>query len=179
MNKKEAIEELKKHVKDSIKLYERSPSYGFAEDSYRHRMFNEIIKAFEDPLTLADILGWEEGVTYKVGGLYYLVVGENLYYFKDFGSPLIKTNQNIIIDLLELANEAEKVEPKKYYLKHKYLRKEGTNYLGLDTYHNRLDVAYPVEGELRKTKFTEEDIEKIEATGFDLRNFEKEEVEDE
>ena len=105
-----------------------------------------------------------------------IVMNDN---FKDFGYPRIKTNQNIIIDLLELVNEAEKVEPKKYYLKHKYLRKEGTNYLGLNTYYNCLDVEYPDEGEFRKTQFTEDEIENLEASGFDLKNFERVEVEDE
>mgnify|MGYP001213363432 CR=1 FL=1 len=77
----------------------------------------EVLDYISMPMTLADILGWEEEAVYKVGELYYSIVGENLYYFKDFGYPRIK-----IIDLLELVNEAEKVEPKKYYLKHKYLR---------------------------------------------------------
>ena len=127
--------------------------------------------------SLADILGWEEGAVYKVRGLYYSVVGVNLYYFKDFESPRIKFYQDTIIDLLDLVNEAERVEPKKYYLKHKYLRKEGTNYLGLNTYYNCLDVEYPDEGEFRKTQFTEDEIENLEASGFDLCNFEKVEVE--
>ena len=139
--------------------------------------------------TLADIFGWEEGASYKVGELYYSVVGENLYYFKDFDSPRIKTNQDIIIDLLELVNEAERVEPKRYYLKHKFLGSEDFNYLNL-----RIDGTYSIIDILEssavktqftdsesvfKTKFTEEEIEKIEASGFDLCNFEKVEVEDE
>ena len=126
--------------------------------------------------TLADILGWEEGATYKVGELYYSIVGENLYYFKDFESSRIKTNQNTIIDLLELANEAEKVEPKKYYLRHKFLGSKDFNYLNL-----RIDGTYSInsvsETSSFKTSFNDKEIEKIEASGFDLCNFEKEEVE--
>ena len=125
--------------------------------------------------TLAEILGWEEGAVYKFGELYYSIKGENLYYFKDFESPRIKTNQNIIIDLLELANEAEKVEPKKYYLRHRFLDGEGLNYLNL-----RIDGKYNIndicESKSFKTSFTDKEIEEIETTGFDLCNFERVEV---
>ena len=129
--------------------------------------------------SLADILGWEEGATYKVGGLYYSVVGENLYYFKDFESSRIKTNQNIIIDLLELVNEAERVEPKKYCLKHKFLYKEGLNYLNLciDGTYGTYSMNDIFESSCFKTQFTDKEIEEIEASGFDLCNFERVEVE--
>ena len=126
--------------------------------------------------SLADILGWEEGAVYKVRGLYYSIVGVNLYYFKDFESPCIKTNQDIIIDLLELVNEAERIELKKYYLKHKFLGSEDFNYLNLFDSGVYTINDYSCNGNF-KTTFTNEDIEKLEATGFDLSNFEKVEVE--
>lgn len=130
--------------------------------------------------TLADMLGWEEGAVYKFGELYYSVVGENLYYFKDFESPRIKTNQDIIIDLLELVNEAEKVEPKKYYLKHKFLYGEGLSYLNYNYASEKLCLMGQQEtyGYTYgyQTQFTDDEIEEIEATGFDLCNFEKVEV---
>ena len=129
--------------------------------------------------TLADIFGWEEGAVYKVGELYYSVVGENLYYFKDFESPRIKTNQNIIIDLLELVNEAERVEHKKYYLKHKFLDREGVNYLNYNYSTDRLYIIGRTETRYYQTEFTEDEIEEIEAAGFNLCNFERVEVKDE
>ena len=129
--------------------------------------------------SLADILGWEEGAVYKVGELYYSVVGEKLYYFKDFDSPRIKTNQDIIIDLLELVNEAEKVEPKKYYLRHKFLGSPWGDYLNYKNTTNRLYLLDIYDTVDYKSKFTEDEIKEIEATGFDLCNFEKVEVEDE
>ena len=129
--------------------------------------------------TLAEILGWEEGATYKVGELYYSVVGVNLYYFKDFDSPHIKTNQDIIIDLLELVNEAEKVEPKKYYLKHKYLGAERFAYLNYSHEFKDFELETKSFEDNYQTKFTEEEIKEIEEKGFDLTNFERVEVEDE
>ena len=129
--------------------------------------------------SLADILGWEEGAVYKVEGLYYSIVGVNLYYFKDFDSPRIKTNQDIIIDLLELVNEAEKVEPKKYYLRHKFLGSPWGDYLNYKNTTNRLYLLDIYDTVDYKSKFTEDEIKEIEATGFDLCNFEKVEVEDE
>ena len=129
--------------------------------------------------TLADILGWEEGATYKVRGLYYSIVGENLYYFKNFESPRIKTNQDIIIDLLELANEAEKVELKKYYLRHKFLGSEGFNYLNYYFLQDKLFLSYKRGTPDYQTQFTDRKIKEIEATGLDLCNFEKVAEEDE
>ena len=129
--------------------------------------------------TLADILGWEEGATYKFEELYYSVVGENLYYFKDFDSPRIKTNQNIIIDLLELVNEAERVEPKKYYLRHKFLGSLGYNFLNYFINGNDYIINDRCSGDSFKSEFTDMEIKKIEASGFDLCNFEKVEVENE
>ena len=127
--------------------------------------------------TLADILGWEEGATYKVGELYYSIVGANLYYFKDFESSRIKTNQDIIIDLLELVNEAERVEPKKYYLKHKFLGIERYAYLNYGHIGKDFELNSKSFVDNIQTQFTEEEIEEIEASGFDLRNFERIEVE--
>ena len=126
---------------------------------------------------LAEILGWEEGATYKVGELYYSVVGVNLYYFKDFESPRIKFYQATIIDLLDLVNEAEKVEPKKYYLRHKFLGSPWGDYLNYKNTTNRLYLLDIYDTVDYKSKFTEDEIEEIEATGFDLSNFEKVEVE--
>ena len=127
--------------------------------------------------TLAEILGWEEGAVYKVGELYYSIKGVNLYYFKDFESSFVKKDQNIITYLLELVNEAWRVEPKKYYLKHKFLNDEGFNYLNYDFPMDLFYLSGNVDAP--QTQFTDRKIKKIEATGFDLCNFEKVEVEDE
>ena len=132
--------------------------------------------------TLADILGWEEGATYKLEGLYYSVVGEKLYYFKDFESSRIKTNQDIIIDcsdFLELANEAERIELKKYYLRHKFLGEGGDSYLNYNYDRDKLCLMGMIETPNYQTQFTDDAIEEMEATiGFDLCNFEKVEVEE-
>lgn len=80
MNRKEAIERLKKYVRDSIKFYEQSVSSGFGDGSYYHQIFDEIIKAFEQPITLAELLGWKENVEYADYYSVYKVVDEKLYH---------------------------------------------------------------------------------------------------
>ena len=65
MTRQEAIEQLKKFTKDSINLYERFYPCGFGEGSHNHQMLDETIKSFEEPITLADLLGWKEGQEYE------------------------------------------------------------------------------------------------------------------
>ena len=72
---------------------------------------------------------------------------------------------------------AEKVEPKKYYLKHKFLGSEGFNYLNYYFLQDKLFLSYKRGTSDYQTKFTDKEIEEIEASGFDLCNFEKVEVE--
>ena len=80
MNRQKAIEQLKKFIKDSIKLHEQFYPCGFGEGSYNHQMFDEIIKSFEEPITLAEFLGWEEGVEYEeLYGDRFIIKDNSLY----------------------------------------------------------------------------------------------------
>ena len=129
--------------------------------------------------SLAEILGWEEGAVYRYNNRF-LKIKHGLLL-----SSLTREEGDWCVDWTVKVNdvfcclkEAIKVEPKKYYLKHRFLDSEGVNYLNL-----RIDGKYSIndicESKSFKTKFTEEEIKKIEEKGFDLTNFEKVEVEDE
>lgn len=113
MNKKEAIEELKKYVKDSIKFYEQSISSGFGEGSYYHQIFNEIIKAFEKSITLADLLGWEEGVEYKYDNGIYKLQNGNIYHQHGYVENLEWEETDYHIDFILRLQLATKVEKSK------------------------------------------------------------------
>mgnify|MGYP001354228319 CR=1 FL=1 len=127
--------------------------------------------------TLADILGWEEGAVYRCNNKFFKIKHGLLVSSLTGKQNSWHVDWSVEVNSIFYLKKAIKVEPKRYYLKHKYLREEGTNYLGLNTYYNYLDVEYPDEGEFRKTQFTEDEIENLEASGFDLRNFERVEVE--
>mgnify|MGYP001172738954 CR=1 FL=1 len=128
--------------------------------------------------SLAEILGWEEGAIYRYKNKFFKIKHGLLV-----SSPTGKQN-NWCVDWTVKVNdvfylkEATKIEPKKSSLKHKFLGSEDFNYLNLCDSGVYTINDYSCNGNF-KTKFTNEDIEKIEASGFDLCNFEKVEVEDE
>lgn len=140
--------------------------------------------------SLAELLGWEEGAVYRYNNKFFKIkhgllvsslTGKQNSWYVDWG---------VEVNSIFYLKEAIKVEPKRYYLKHKYLREEGFNYLNL-----RIDGAYSLNDVSEtsvvktqqfadsesavKTQFTDREIEEIEASGFNLRNFERVEVEDE
>lgn len=126
--------------------------------------------------SLAEILGWEEGAVYRYNNRF-LKIKHGLLL-----SSLTREEGDWCVDWTVKVNdvfylkEAIKVEPKKYYLKHKFLSREDFNYLNCHSASGGFCLLGPLESCDYKTKFTEEDIEKIEATGFDLCNFERVEV---
>lgn len=126
-------------------------------------------------ITLAEFLGWEEDTEYEYEGRFYKVIGTDLVVNNIDGLyPWERVNDEDIKihELRKLSEEAERVEPEKYYLKHKFLDNEDGNYLNL--YNDETYIISDIfEPETFKTSFTEKEIKEIEASGFDLRNFEK------
>ena len=129
-------------------------------------------------MTLAEFLGWEENVEYRRGGNIFKVDGSHLMDLRSndyWGNTCCET-----WELLELRNAVRvKPEPKKYYLRHKFLGSSGYNYLNYFIIGNDYIINDRCSGDCFKSEFTDSEIKEIEATGFDLRNFERVEVEDE
>ena len=129
-------------------------------------------------LILTQCLDWEEGAVYRYNNRFFKIkhgllvsslTGKQNSWHVDWG---VGVNEVFYL------REATKIEPKKYYLKHKFLGSEDFNYLNLCGNGVYTINDYYCNGNF-KTKFTNEDIEELEATGFDLCNFGKVEVEDE
>ena len=129
-------------------------------------------------LILTQCLDWEEGAVYRYdnrflrinhGLLLSSLTGEEGDWYVD---STVKLNDVFFL------KEAIKVESKKYYLKHKFLNGEGINYLNLHI-NGTYSINDTFETSAVKTSFNDKEIEEIEATGFDLCNFEKVEIEDE
>ena len=127
--------------------------------------------------SLADILGWEEGAVYKYGGRFFKIRHDMLLSSITGEQDEWYLDTSVVLNELSYLTKASKVERKKYYLKHKYLREEGFNYLNQQSCGG-FNLMNEGDSDMFKTKFTEEEIEEIEASGFDLRNFERVEVED-
>ena len=126
-------------------------------------------------IKLAYILGWEENETYRTnrldGFIEHKVVGNKL---------LARINDNeweetdYSLGLLEwFVKHSIKVEPKKYYLRHKYLDIEQYSYLNYKVMTKDFELNTKCCDGNFQTQFTEEEIKEIEKTGFDLTNFEK------
>ena len=129
--------------------------------------------------SLADILGWEEGAIYKYGSIFFKIEHDTL--LSSLTRELDVWYLDVPVSLNEITylRKATKVEPKKYYLRHKFFGSPWGNYLNYRNTTNRLYLL-DIQGTVDyKTQFTQEEIEEIEASGFDLCNFEKVEVENE
>ena len=130
-------------------------------------------------INLADILGWEEGATYRYNNRFFKIKHGLLVSSLTGKQSDWCVDWSVEVNSIFYLKEATKVEPKKYYLRHKFLDSEDVNYLNCRSDSGEFCLLGLFETYDYKTKFTEEEIEKIEASGFDLRNFEKVEVEDE
>ena len=126
--------------------------------------------------SLADILGWEEGAVYRYNNRF-LKIKHGLLL-----SSLTREEGDWCVDWTVKVNdvfylkEAIKVEPKKYYLKHKFLGIERYAYLNYGHIGKDFELNSKSFVDNIQTQFTDDEIEEIEATGFDLCNFEKVEV---
>ena len=128
-------------------------------------------------ITIAEFLGWEEGAIYRYKGSFYKIKNDMLLGSFTGEQDEWCADWFICVNDIPFLKEATKVEPKKYYLRHKFLESKGIDYLN-QLSSGILNLMDKEGSGKSKTQFTEEEIEKIEATGFDLRNFERVEVED-
>ena len=129
--------------------------------------------------TLADILGWEEGAVYRYNNKFFKIKHGLLVSSLTGKQNSWHVDWSVEVNSIFYLKEAIKVEPKRYYLRHKFLGSPWGDYLNYKNTTNRLYLLDIYDTVDYKSKFTEDEIKKIEATGFDLSNFEKVEVEDE
>ena len=122
--------------------------------------------------TLADILGWEEGATYKYCGRFFKIRHDMLLSSITGEQDAWHLDTSVVLNELSYLTEAHKVETREYYLKHKFLGREGFNYVN-QLSSGILNLMNKTGSDNFKTQFTEDEIKEIEASGFDLRNFEK------
>lgn len=113
MNREEAFKVLNFEVEEAeIVCLE---DYYDVSEKEQAGAFIRAVERLKQPLTLAEFLGWEEGVEYKcLSGKYKVVDGELLYYWsimKDYKPASIFLDRSNILTM----REAEKVEHKKKY----------------------------------------------------------------
>ena len=126
-------------------------------------------------MTLAEFLGWEENVEYRSGGTTFKVDGNHLMDLRSNGYWEYTCCETW--ELIELRDAVRvKPEPKKYYLKHKFLGAERFAYLNYSHEFKDFELETKSFEDNFQTQFTEEEIKMLEDSGFSLANFEKIEV---
>ena len=130
---------------------------------------------------LAEILGWEEEAVYRYSDRYLKIQHGLLLSSLSGGDSDWYFDKTTIANDIIYLKEAVKVKPKprKYYLKHKFLGREGFNYLNYDSPMERFYLSNKNHEPDYQTEFTDKKIKEIKAIGFALCNFEKVEVENE
>ena len=100
-------------------------------------------------------------------------------FYREF-MDLNEENRSLLFDLTDEyistpTNERE--EPTKYYLKHKWIKTEGYNYLNFEIKDNNYICASQNKSNIYQTQFTKEEIEEIKRKlNTDLSDFEIVEV---
>ena len=173
MNRKEALEKLENYF--FWDFYDEE--YDKETEQNHKQNLEGIIKYLKQPVSLADFLGWEEDVEYKIWSDRYKIIDNKLHLFDH---ELSKWKTSCYNDDFADFKRAKKVQPEKYYLrlKEKYRNFYGiTNnliYFNLNkkTKENFLS-SLKCFGEYQ-TQFTKEEIEEIKK--LDYINFEQLEI---
>ncbi|MFM1525250.1 MULTISPECIES: hypothetical protein [Helcococcus] len=107
MNRKEAV----KKLGDIIDYY-----WIEIEEKGLDDEITEIIEALEKEITLADFLGWEEGVEYEVFGKKLIIKDDGVWFISE-GNLRFSTDISWSKHNITTLRQAKKVKPKKYYAK--------------------------------------------------------------
>ena len=125
---------------------------------------NKCLKILRQPITLADFLGWEEGVEYENWDFRYKIIDDELYLFRHGLNKWEKSEYN---DDFDSFKQAKKIQPKKYYLKLKekyrkfYGLTKGFDYLNFYKNTNYFFVSNSTSFDEYQTQFTLEEIEEL------------------
>ena len=169
MTREEAIERLK-----NIKSV---PSM-FIDETIK-----ELVEALQEPPTLADFLGWEEGQEYEAENGTIYNIQNDIVNIK-FGDPYY-FKKSLINQWFDELRQAKKVEPKlkAYHVKDEYsfnslieeLNKQGYRWYGASVeYEERRDVVY-CENYFKLMVSSIEYFNSNEADNYDLIEYHKEE----
>ncbi|MFP5493132.1 hypothetical protein ACLGL2_00810 [Parvimonas sp. G1641] len=157
MNRQEALNKLKEYYDWNYDVEEYSEEY----EKNQKQNLEDIIKYLKQPITLADFLGWEENVEYKVWGDRYKIIDNKLY------RKLSKWKTSCYNDNFTDFQQAEKIQPKKYYLKLKdkycnfYKITKGLDYLNFNEKTDCFFISNFTSFDKYKTQFTLEEIEEL------------------
>lgn len=105
MNRQEALNKLQEYYDWNYDVEEYSEEY----EKEQKQNLEDIIKYLKQPITLADFLGWEEGVEYKNWGSRYKIIDNELYLFSDKTSEWKMSEYNSDFASFK---QAEKIQPK-------------------------------------------------------------------
>ncbi|MFM1538904.1 hypothetical protein [Helcococcus bovis] len=91
------------------------------EDLIKEVRFEDLIKEVEKPITLADFLGWEEGVAYEIFGKKLIIKDDGLWFIRE-GNLRCSTDISWSKHNITTLRQAKKVEkkPKAYHVKDEY-----------------------------------------------------------
>lgn len=156
---------IKETIKKLEEIIDKSNNRELKED------IQEIIYNLEQPIPLADLLGWEEYQKYEYNDTIYKIINNKIYK-KDIDGFAFKEDSLDISQFNELRN-ASKLETKKYYLKLKkeyinllrFAFKKDFKYLNFNELTNEYFLETKEEVDEFKTKFTKEKIKNIKLRG--------------
>lgn len=149
MNRKEAIEKIQELVATEE--------------------INKCLEILRQPITLADFLGWEEDVEYKVWGDRYKIIDNKLHLFDH---KLSKWKTSCYNDDFTDFQQAKKIQPKKYYLKLKdkyrnfYGFTKDFDYLNFYKNTNYFFISNSTSFDEYQAQFKLEEIEEIKKIDF-------------
>lgn len=161
MNRKEALKKLQEYY-----------DWNFIHDKLEQEQkqnLEDVIKYLRQPISLADFLGWEENVEYKIWSDRYKIIDNKLYLF-DY--KLSKWKTSCYNDDFADFKQAKKVQPEKYFLrlKEKYYKfyriAKGLSYLNFNKITNILFLSVSTPFEEYQTQFTLEEIEEIKKIDY-------------
>lgn len=138
---------------------------------------NKCLEVLRQPITLAELLCWEEDIEYENLGKRYKMINNKLYYFNNVSNRWITSAFNEKFDEFIEFQQAKKIQPKKYYLKLKekyrnfYGFTKDFDYLNFYKNTNYFFISNSTSFDEYQTQFTLEEIEEIKK--LDYINFEQ------
>lgn len=170
MNRKEIITKIQNKLNKAYMLKSREEV-----DKIIYEIFDDVEK-LRQPVTLAEFLGWEEDVEYKCNEDKFIIMDNQLYMrnytLRDW------VDYDVSINRFEQLRCAKKIDPKKYCLRHKFIKASSNKNLNFSedtSLYNSSKLTYQ-----GQSQFTQQEINDIKKKfNTNLEDFEQVEVIDE